>query len=50
MRSLGLLALAFLAMLVVGRLLGRDALLVISVACNLAVLGLTVARFWKAHS
>lgn len=45
MRIIGFLALTFVIMLLVGRILGRDALLFVSVACNLAMFGLRL-RVW----
>jgi hypothetical protein len=45
MRIIGLLALTFLAMLLIGRILGRDALLFISLSANLIVLGMRL-RTW----
>jgi|tagenome__1003787_1003787.scaffolds.fasta_scaffold18573429_2 hypothetical protein len=45
MRIIGLLALTFMIMLLVERILGRDALLVISVTANLIVLGMRL-RTW----
>jgi hypothetical protein len=47
MRTVGLLALVFLAMVLVGRIFGRDALLVISVTANLITFGLATARWWR---
>jgi len=47
MRTLGLLALTFLIMVLVGRIFGRDALLAISVTCNLITFGLATARWWR---
>lgn len=48
MRTLGLLGLVFLAMVLVGRIFGRDALLAVSLACNLITFGLATARWWAA--
>ena len=49
MRIIGLLAVTFLIMLVVGRVYGRDALLFISVVCNLAVLALRIRAFFATR-
>jgi hypothetical protein len=48
MRTVGLLALLFLIMVLVGRIFGRDALLAISVTANLITFGLATARWWRA--
>jgi hypothetical protein len=48
MRIIGLLAIVVLFLLVFGRIFGRDALLFVSVACNIAVLGLKL-RAWIAE-
>jgi len=45
MRIIGLLAIVFLIMMLVGRILGRDALLFISVTANIIVLGMKL-RIW----
>jgi hypothetical protein len=48
MRIIGLLALTFLAMLLIGRILGSNALLFISLSANLIVLGKCL-RTWIAR-
>jgi hypothetical protein len=49
MRIIGLLAVTFLIMLLVGRVYGRDALLFISLACNLIVLALRIRAFFATR-
>lgn len=46
MRTVGLVALAFLVLLMAGRLLGRDVLIYISITCNLILFALTTRRFF----
>jgi hypothetical protein len=45
LRILGLLGLTFMIMVLVGRIFGRDALIVISLTCNLIMFGLTWRRW-----
>jgi hypothetical protein len=48
MRIIGLLAVTFLIMLLAGRILGRDALLAISIASNLILIGMRLHTYLTA--